>query len=66
MRGVRIDRQTRAILAKVAAFEANVLVLQALARGAFLCPGVFTPTARLTGMMVTARVADSGLSGTAP
>ena len=28
-------------------------------------PGVATPLPELTGMMVTARVADSGLSGTA-
>ena len=31
-----------------------------------LVPGVATPPSGLTGMMVTARVADSGLSGTVP
>ena len=29
-------------------------------------PGVATPPTRLTGMMVTARVADSGLSSMVP
>ena len=31
-----------------------------------ITPGVSTPPARLTGMMVTARVADSGLCGAVP